>query len=187
MLIERLDIPDVLLVTPRRHGDARGYFAEVFRADRLGEFADQLEFVQDNESRSAEAGTLRGLHFQSEPFAQAKLVRVVRGSVFDVAVDIRQGSPTFGRHVARTLSAESGTQLFIPSGFAHGLCTLEPDTVVTYKVSAYYSGDNDKGLAWDDPALGITWPVAADKVILSAKDRTHPRLQDLPAYFTYRS
>ncbi len=183
MRIERLEIPDVIALTPKRFGDERGYFSEVFRLDVLAEAAPSLMFVQDNQSGSAQVGTVRGLHFQAPPFAQAKLVRVLRGAVLDVAVDLRRGSSTFGRHVHHVLSAENGEQLLVPAGFAHGFCTLAPDTEVIYKVSTYYNAAADKGLAWDDPALGIPWPVPADKAVLSAKDRTHPKLADLPAYF----
>lgn len=186
MRIEPLAIPGVLAINPKRFGDERGYFCEVFRADMLAVHAPGLSFVQDNQSGSAAAGTVRGLHFQTAPFAQAKLVRCLKGAVFDVAVDIRRGSPNFGKHVTHLLSAENGTQLLIPEGFAHGFCTIAPDCEVHYKVSAYYSAAHDKGLAWDDPELAITWPVLAEKAVLSAKDRTHPRLADLPAYFTYR-
>ena len=185
MRIESQAIPDVLAITPKRIGDARGYFSEVFRRDVFASHCPGLDFVQDNQSLSAEAGTLRGLHFQSNPFAQAKLIRVLSGAIFDVAVDIRAGSPTYGRHAALRLDAATGTQLLIPAGFAHGFCTLEPDTLIHYKVSAYYSAAHDRGLAFDDPALAIAWPVAPGKAILSGKDRTHPRLAELPAYFSY--
>ena len=183
MRIERLDIPDVIVLTPKRYGDERGYFSEVFRLDGLADCAPGLAFVQDNQSGSALAGTVRGMHFQAPPFAQAKLVRVLRGAVLDVAVDLRRGSKTYGQSVHRVLSAENGAQLLVPAGFAHGFCTLTPDAEVLYKVSAYYNAASDQGLAWDDPALGIAWPVTAQKAVLSAKDRTHPRLADLPAYF----
>ncbi len=183
MQIERLDIPDVIVITPKRFGDDRGYFSEVFRADVLATVAPGLTFVQDNQSGSAQVGTVRGLHFQANPHAQAKLVRVLRGAIFDVAVDLRRSSPTYGRHVHRMLSAANGEQLLVPAGFAHGFCTLAPDTDVTYKVSAYYNAAADKGLAWDDPALGIPWPVLTEKAVLSAKDKLHPKLADLPAYF----
>ncbi|WP_422732923.1 dTDP-4-dehydrorhamnose 3,5-epimerase [Microbaculum marinum] len=142
-------------------------------------------FVQDNHSLSGQAGVIRGLHFQAPPHAQGKLVRVSRGAILDVAVDIRTGSPTYGRHVARELSAENWLQLWVPPGFAHGFCTLVPDTEVQYKVTAYYAPDHDHGLAFDDPALGIDWPVDAADAILSDKDRRHPALSDLPAHFSY--
>ena len=187
MRIEPQAIPEVLAITPKRIGDARGYFSEIYRKDVFERHCPGIDFVQDNQSLSADAGTLRGLHFQTAPFAQAKLVRVLSGAILDVAVDIRRGSPTYGRHVALRLDAEAGTQLFIPAGFAHGFCTLEPATLVHYKVNSYYSAANDKGLAFDDPALAVPWPVAPGKAVLSAKDRTHPRLADFPAYFSYSS
>ncbi|WP_436643541.1 dTDP-4-dehydrorhamnose 3,5-epimerase [Microbaculum sp. FT89] len=186
MLVEPCEIPDILRITPKKHGDHRGFFSETWNRHAIVEatgIAD--EFVQDNHSLSAETGVIRGLHFQSPPYAQGKLVRVSRGAVFDVAVDIRVGSPTYGRHVAAELSAENWCQLWIPPGFAHGFCTLEPDTEVQYKVTGYYAPDNDHGLAFDDPALAIAWPVEAAGAILSDKDRHHPRLKDLPAYFRY--
>jgi dTDP-4-dehydrorhamnose 3,5-epimerase len=181
--IERLAISDVIILTPKRFGDDRGYFTEVFRMDVMAEAAPGVSFVQDNQSGSAQVGTVRGLHFQTPPYAQAKLVRVLRGAILDVAVDLRRGSPSYGRHVHRMLSAANGEQMLVPAGFAHGFCTLAPDTEVTYKVNAYYNAASDKGLAWDDPALGIAWPVLVDKAVLSAKDRVHPKLADLPAYF----
>lgn len=144
------------------------------------------QFVQDNQSLSREKGVIRGLHYQVEPRAQGKLVRVVRGAIFDVAVDIRQGSPHFGRHVAVTLSAENWSQLWIPVGFAHGFCTLEPDTEVIYKVTDYYAPECDRGIAFDDPALGIAWPVPAGAATLSDKDRKNPTLAELGQQFLYR-
>jgi dTDP-4-dehydrorhamnose 3,5-epimerase len=176
-------IPDVTIVTPKRVGDHRGFFAETYNRQRFADIGIDTEFVQDNHSLSAMVGTVRGLHFQSEPFAQAKLVRVVRGRILDVVVDIRRSSPTYGKHVAVELSAESGRQLYIPAGFAHGFCTLEPNSETEYKVSAYYSAAHDHGLLWKDPALGIAWPVDPAEAILSDKDRSHPRMADLPAYF----
>jgi dTDP-4-dehydrorhamnose 3,5-epimerase len=174
-----------ILTTPDRHQDQRGYFAETFRADVLAARIGRFEFVQDNESLSVHAGTIRGLHFQSDPFAQGKLVRCTAGALLDVAVDIRHGSPTYGKCVAAELSAANGQQLWVPRGFAHGFCTLRPDTVISYKVTAYYSAEHDKGVACDDPAIGIDWPDCADPETLSAKDRIQPKLAELPAYFTY--
>jgi dTDP-4-dehydrorhamnose 3,5-epimerase len=145
------------------------------------------EFVQENHSLSRAAGTIRGLHFQIGAAAQAKLVRCSRGAIFDVAVDIRHGSPTFGRHVANILSAENWQQLYIPAGFAHGYCTLEPDSEVVYKVTSYYDAAAERGLAWDDPALDIAWPVDRNTFNLSERDRSQPRLADLPHYFTFAS
>jgi len=183
MQIEPQEIADVLLVVPERRGDERGFLSEVFNARRLAEAGIDADFVQDNHSLSAVKGTVRGLHFQVPPFEQAKLVRVVRGAILDVAVDLRHGSPTFGRHVAVELSAANWRQLFVPRGFAHGFCTLERDTEVLYKVDAYYSPEHDKGVHWRDPEIAIDWPVAEDAAVLSAKDRVQPLLRELPAWF----
>jgi dTDP-4-dehydrorhamnose 3,5-epimerase len=177
------DIAAVQVLTPRRFADDRGFFSEVYNRARFAAAGIDLVFVQDNHSLSRPAGTIRGLHFQSPPFAQDKLIRVVRGRILDVAVDIRRSSPTYGHHVAVELSAENWRQLFVPAGFAHGFCTLDADTEVIYKVSAPYAPDHDCGLAWDDPALAIAWPVAGDAAILSDKDRRHPTLAELPPYF----
>ncbi len=185
--ITPLAIPGVLLLKPPRFGDDRGYFSETFHLERFAEAGIADRFVQDNESLSRPIGTVRGLHFQIPPFAQAKLVRVVQGAVFDVAVDIRRGSPTFGQHVTAELTAEEGHQLFIPTGFAHGFCTLIENTTISYKVSAYYSRDHDQGLAWDDPDLGVGWPVTAEKALLSEKDRVQPRLRDFLSPFGYNN
>ncbi|WP_411033087.1 dTDP-4-dehydrorhamnose 3,5-epimerase [Shinella sp. BYT-45] len=185
MFFEKTIVPDVILITPKKFGDARGYFMETFRQALFAEHVGPFEFVQDNQSLSAEAGTVRGLHFQLEPKAQGKLVRCIAGALLDVAVDIRKGSPTFGKHVAVELTAENGRQLWVPPGFAHGFCTLAPHTEISYKVTDYYSAEHDRGLRWDDPALGIDWPVAAGKAILSEKDRHQPVLTDLGTVFTY--
>lgn len=171
-------LPDVKLLKPKRFGDQRGFFSEVYNKRALAEAGVELDFVQDNHSLSGKAGTVRGLHFQTAPFAQDKLVRVTRGRILDVAVDLRRSSPTFGRHVAVELSAENWLQLLVPVGFAHGFCTLEDDTEVMYKVTNYYSGAHDKGIAWDDPALGIVWPVSAGQATLSEKDRQLPPLSE---------
>ncbi len=181
MDVSPTEIPDVKLLRPARHGDERGFFSETFRA----EWHPAEVFVQDNHSLSATRGTVRGLHFQIGDAAQVKLVRVPRGAVLDVAVDLRVGSPTFGRSVSRTLSAENWEQLWIPVGFAHGFCTLEPDTEVLYKVSAYYSPELERGLAWDDPALGIDWPDFAGAVV-SERDSRWPGLADSPEYFSFK-
>jgi dTDP-4-dehydrorhamnose 3,5-epimerase len=173
----------VKIVRPKRFGDDRGFFSEVFRRDVMVQASLPTEWVQDNHSLSAAAGTVRGLHFQIDPFAQNKLIRVVRGRILDVAVDLRRSSSTFGQHVAVELSAENWQQLFVPIGFAHGFCTLERDSEVLYKVSAFYSGQHDRCLAWDDPDLGICWPVSSEAAVLSDKDRRQPRLVDLPHYF----
>src|SRR5207244_6955449 len=155
MQVAETEIADVKLIKPVRHVDSRGFFSEVFKENVLREHGIDVHFVQDNHSLSASKGVVRGLHFQIPPFAQAKLLRVTAGSILDVAVDIRWGSPSFGRHVAVVLSAAEGNQISIPEGFAHGYCTLEPDTEVVYKVSAYYSLDHDRGLLCDEPALEI--------------------------------
>jgi len=176
-------IPDVKLVRPQRFEDRRGFFVETYNRRRFAAVGIDEEFVQDNHSLSTAAGTVRGLHFQSNPYAQAKLIRVARGRILDIAVDLRRSSPTYGKHVAVELSAENGYQLYVPIGFAHGFCTLEPDTEVLYKVSAYYSAVHDRGVAFDDPALGILWPVDPYQAFLSDKDRRHPRLAELPSYF----
>ena len=176
-------IEAVKIITPRSFQDSRGVFCETYNRQRYFEHGVELDFVQDNQSSSAETGTIRGLHFQSNPAAQDKLVRVLRGSIFDVAVDLRRTSPTYGKWVAEELSADNGKQLLVPIGFAHGFCTLEPDTHVLYKVTAYYSPANDLGIAWDDPDLAIDWPIPPGKAILSDKDTRHPRLNSLPTYF----
>ena len=173
-----LAIPDVRLLKPRRFGDSRGWFAETWSRRSL-----DVAFCQDNMSRSAEVGTVRGLHFQKPPHAQAKLVMVLKGRILDVAVDIRKSSPTFGRHVAVELSATEGNQLFVPQGFAHGFCTLEPNTEIAYKVTSFYAPAHDCGLLWSDPALDISWPVDRDAAVLSEKDTRYPRLADLEQTF----
>lgn len=183
MKIERLSIPDVVVITPTIHRDDRGFFSEVFKDRDLAEAGIGLTFVQDNHALSRDKGVLRGLHFQLPPMAQDKLVRCTRGAILDIAVDIRRSSPTFGKHVWAVISAENWRQILVPKGFAHGYLTLEPDTEVIYKVTAYYSPAHDKGIAYDDPAIGIDWgPVAAD-AILSAKDKMQPRLADAPQLF----
>jgi dTDP-4-dehydrorhamnose 3,5-epimerase len=178
-------IPEVKEIRVVRHRDARGFFSEIFRENLLREHGICVPFVQENHSLSVERGVVRGLHFQIPPAGQAKLVRAAAGSLLDVAVDIRRGSPTFGRHVAVVLSAGEGNQLFVPEGFAHGFCTLEPNTELVYKVSRYYSAEHDRGIAWNDPAIGIDWPVAEMEAVLSDKDRRAPLLADLPAHFTH--
>ena len=174
MQVETLAIPEVKVLIPKKFGDRRGFFSEVYSARTLAEAGIDAAFVQDNHSFSALAGTVRGLHFQTPPRAQDKLVRVVRGSVFDVAVDLRRSSPTYGRHVSAVLSATAWNQILIPVGFAHGFMTLEPDTEVLYKVSDYYAPGNDAGLLWSDPGLGIRWPRPESEAALSDKDRTLP-------------
>ena len=183
MYTDCLHISGVKILTPTKHGDHRGFFSEVYNKRALAEAGIEIDFVQDNHSFSVDKGTVRGLHFQTPPFAQDKLVRVVRGSVFDVAVDLRRSSPTYGRHVNVVLSAEAWNQVLVPVGFAHGFMTLDPDTEVVYKVSDYYSPDHDKGLLWNDPALGIRWPLPEREAVVSDKDRGHPRLGEFTTPF----
>ena len=179
MKIERLAIPDVVLITPKNFRDERGFFSETWNERTLSAAGFDLRFVQDNHALSRTEGTVRGLHFQTPPKAQDKLIRCTRGSILDVAVDIRRSSKTFGQHVAIVLSAENWSQLLVPKGFAHGYATLEPDTEVIYKVSDYYSPAHDKGLAWDDPELAIAWGIARAQAVLSDKDKMQPRLAEL--------
>lgn len=179
MEVVSLAIPDVKIIKPKKFGDHRGFFSETYSRKAFEAAGLDLDFVQDNQSLSAEVGTIRGLHFQTPPFAQDKLLRVVRGAVFDVAVDLRKESPTFGRHVSAVISADEWNQILVPIGFAHGFCTLEPNTEVIYKVTNYYAPANDKGLLWNDPDLGIQWPDAAKEPKLSDKDKIQPRLKDL--------
>jgi dTDP-4-dehydrorhamnose 3,5-epimerase len=185
MRITPTELEDVKLIAPVRHEDARGFFVETYNWDSWSARGITTRFVQDNHSLSRLKGTIRGLHFQTPPFAQDKLVRVVRGSIIDVAVDIRQGSPTYGRHVAVTLTADDPTQILVPIGFAHGYCTLEPDTEVVYKVSNVYSPTNDRGLRWNDPALAIRWPVGAGEALVSDKDARAPLLAELEPAFVH--
>lgn len=186
MHIERFAIPGLLLLIPKKHGDQRGFFSETFRVDLFSNVVKgPVSFVQDNHVYSAQKGVLRGLHFQLPPHAQGKLVRCSRGSIFDVGVDIRVGSPTFGHHAGVELSATNWKQLWIPPGFAHGYITLEDHSEVIYKVTDYYAPECDRGIAWDDPSLNINWRLPHAEVILSEKDRKQPRLIDLPPAFHY--
>ena len=185
MKLNRLAISDVVEITPVRHADNRGYFSETFRSDWFAEHVADIAFVQENQSLSRDVGVIRGLHFQAPAAAQDKLVRCIAGAIFDVAVDIRRGSPSYGKWVAATLTSDEGNQLWVPKGFLHGFCTLQPDTIVSYKVTDYYNRDADKGVAWDDAEIGIDWPDVANAELLSPKDRQQPRLTDLPAYFDY--
>lgn len=184
-MFQRLAIPEVFVYTPKRFSDGRGYFSETFNRAVMEPMTGPVVWVQDNHSRSEPAGTVRGLHFQMSPFAQDKLVRCIAGSILDVAVDIRHGSPTFGKHVSAKLTAAGGEQVYVPKGFAHGFVTLEPGCEVAYKVTNYYSGPHDRGIRWNDPALGIDWGVEAAKTVQSAKDAGAPLLAEIPAYFRF--
>jgi dTDP-4-dehydrorhamnose 3,5-epimerase len=185
MDVFELAIEPVVLLKPKRFADTRGYFSEIYNRRLLNELGRGLNFVQDNLSCSRERGTVRGLHFQIRPFEQTKMVSVLKGSILDVVVDIRVGSPTFGRHVSAELSSEDGLQLLVPPGFAHGFCTLLPDTLVHYKVDGYYDSEHDMGLRWNDPALAIAWPIAETEAQLSDRDQIQPLLAELPPYFHF--
>ncbi len=187
LTVKLTDISDVVLLTPRRFGDHRGWFSETYSTRSFAEALGNVVFVQDNQAFSAARGTLRGLHFQRPPASQAKLLRVLRGSIFDVAVDLRAGSPTYGCWVGETLTAEGGEQLFVPRGFAHGYCTLEPDTEVAYKVDGFYAPECDAGLAWNDPSIGILWPITPDEAVLSDKDKKLPAFKGFVSPFRYGS
>jgi dTDP-4-dehydrorhamnose 3,5-epimerase len=185
MDVQATSIPEVKIITPRKFGDSRGFFSETYNQRAFHAAGITDVWIQDNHSLSGPKGTVRGLHFQTAPFAQAKLVRVTRGSILDVAVDIRRGAPTYGRHVACEISAEKWNQIYVPTGFAHGFCTLSDDTEVIYKVTALYSREHEFGILWNDPALGIDWPVKAGDALLSEKDKVLPTFADHPAHFTY--
>lgn len=186
MEIKALDLPGVVLLRPRRFADARGHFVETYNEKAFAAAGIAARFVQDNQSYSANRGTVRGLHFQLPPAVQSKLVRVLQGSVYDVAVDLRAGSPTYGQWRGETLTADKGEQFFVPGGFAHAFCTLEPGTVVAYKVDDFYAPACDSGLIWNDPDLAIDWPVAPDEVVLSDKDLKLGRFADFVSPFTYQ-
>lgn len=178
-------ISDVILVEPAVHGDQRGYFSETYRQELLEQaVGHSVHFVQDNESRSSK-GVLRGLHFQLPPYAQGKLVRVLEGEVLDVVVDIRHGSPTYGQHVSVALSAENRRQLWVPRGFAHGFVVLSGYATFSYKVDNYYSPEHDRGIAFNDPDIGIEWKLSSEKLELSDKDQRQPLLKELPLFFEY--
>lgn len=185
MRVTSLSIPEVKILEPERFGDERGFLSETYSRRTLARWGIELDFVQDNHSMSGPEGTIRGLHYQSPPFAQDKLVRVVRGSILDVAVDLRVGSPTFGRHVTAVISAKAWNQILVPVGFAHGFCTLEPNTEIVYKLTNYYSPEHDHGVLWNDPDLGIEWPVPEGAAVLSARDRSLPRLREIVSPFSY--
>ena len=181
--IQPFPIDGIKLIRPRRIADARGYFAATYVRSEFVAAGIDHEFVQDNESRSRTTGTIRGLHFQIRPFAQTKLVRVLRGRILDAVVDLRRSSPSYGKHLAIELSEAAGEQLLVPAGFAHGFCTLEPETMVLYKVDNVYSAEHDRGVYWADASLGIEWPVAAADAVVSERDRGLPKFRELPAYF----
>lgn len=183
MNVEPTALPDVKIITPTKHGDHRGFFSETYHKQHLAEAGVELDFVQDNHSLSAKPGVLRGLHYQIPPKAQAKLVRVLRGAILDVAVDIRRGSATFGQHVTARVSAENWQQILIPVGFAHGFLTLEPDTEVLYKVTEFYAPEHERGIMWNDPALRIDWGIAPDNVTLSERDTRQPPLTEATDLF----
>jgi dTDP-4-dehydrorhamnose 3,5-epimerase len=187
MQIQRFAIRDLLLIRPVKHSDTRGFFSEVYRDDILSAQGINSHFVQDNHVYSEKRGVLRGLHFQTPPNAQGKLVRCIRGAILDVAVDIRVGSPSFGHHVAVELSARNWQQLWVPPGFAHGYVTLEIDCEVMYKVTQYWNSDSERGIAWDDPSLAIDWRIAASALTIADKDRRNPRLFAIEPVFRYQA
>ena len=184
MEFRTFEIEGPLEVVPRKLEDERGYFSEIFRLAVFVERAGPVEFVQENQSLSVRTGTIRGIHFQLHPAAQGKLVRCLAGSVLDVAVDLRRNSRTYGHSISAVLTPHDNNQLWIPVGFGHAFCTLQPNSVISYRVTNYYSPQYDKGVAWDDPEIGIEWPDLADPATLSAKDRVQPSLSELPPYFT---
>jgi len=186
MEFRRFDVEGPFEIVPDRIDDERGYFSEIFRLSDFSRQGGPADFVQDNQSLSVRVGTIRGLHFQAPPAAQGKLVRCLAGRLFDVAVDLRSDSPTYGKWLSVMLSTQENNQLWIPVGFAHGFCTLEPNSVISYRVTSYYSPENDKGVAWNDPDIGVDWPDIADPETLSAKDREQPSLAELPAYFSMK-
>ena len=185
MQIERFTIDDIFVVTPLKRIDHRGFFSETYRSEALRAHGVTADFIQENHVYSAERGVLRGLHFQIPPRAQGKLVRCIRGAILDVAVDIRKHSPTYSRHVALELSAANWKQLWVPPGFAHGYITLEPDCEVIYKVTDYWAPESERGIAWNDPGLGIDWRYSASDIIIADKDRSHPCLADVDPVFHY--
>ncbi|NVJ71003.1 MAG: dTDP-4-dehydrorhamnose 3,5-epimerase [Alphaproteobacteria bacterium] len=185
MIVEEFPIQGLYAFTPKKFGDDRGFFSETFNGKAFAEVVPDVTFVQDNHSLSRDVGVLRGLHFQTPPHAQGKLVRVTRGRVLDVAVDLRKGSPTYGQHASVELSADNWKQLWVPPGFAHGFCTLEPDTEFLYKVTDYYAPECDSGIAFDDPDLGIDWPFSRSEAILSGKDTELQSFRDFVSPFTY--
>jgi len=185
MQISRTKIPDVLVVEPKKFEDPRGFFSEVYKDGMFDDYGFTDSFIQDNHAFSMDKGVLRGLHFQSPPFAQDKLVRVTRGAIWDVVVDIRHGSPTYGQWIGEELSEENWKQIFVPKGFAHGYVTLRENTEVLYKVTNKYAPENDHGIMWDDPKLAIDWRLDGAEPILSEKDKNHPNLDEQDKFFEY--
>ena len=185
MRIKTTEIPEIIILKPQKHEDERGFFSETYNFSELHRYGIKMVFIQDNQSLSKKSGTLRGLHYQSPPFAQDKLVRVIRGSILDVALDIRRGSPTFGCHIAEIISAKTWNQILVPKGFAHGFLTLEDNTEVIYKVSDYYAPDYDLGVKWDDPDLEIDWGIDSTNVIISQNDLKQPLFSDIKSPFHY--
>ena len=181
MQLKTFDISGPVLILPKKLGDSRGYFMEAFKDNWFRENVADIGFVQDNQSLSAQVGTVRGLHYQEAPMGQGKLVRCLKGAIFDVAVDVRPGSATFGKWIGETLTAEGAEQLWVPEGFLHGFCTIRPDTEVFYKVTNPYSPAHDRGIAWNDPDIGVEWPISASEAILSDKDKLLPPLRSLVA------
>lgn len=186
-MFEPLDLPGLVLVRPSRFSDARGYFVQTYVASTYRAGGIDVEFVQDNQSYSKDRGVVRGLHFQAPPYGQAKLVRCSVGAILDIAVDVRRGSPTYGQHISVELSAANGHQLYMEEGFAHGFCTLTDETLIEYKVSSVYAPDSEGGIAWDDEALGIDWPVETGTAHLSKKDKALPPLSALDTPFSWSS
>jgi dTDP-4-dehydrorhamnose 3,5-epimerase len=183
IVVSDLPISGLKIIKTKKFGDHRGFFSETYNKQDFAEAGLMFDFVQDNHSLSVDKGTVRGLHFQIPPFAQDKLVRIVRGRILDVAVDLRRSSPTFGQYASVEVSADEWNQILVPAGFAHGICTLEPNTEIIYKVTNYYSAPHDRGLMWNDPDLHIAWPIGAEDAVLSDKDRKQPRLRELTFLF----
>ena len=185
MKVETFPISGVLLVTPPRFADSRGYFVETYSQRGFAAIGIDMTFRQDNQSLSTQRGTIRGLHFQLAPEPQSKLVRVLTGSVFDAAIDLREGSATYGKWCGATLTAARGETMFVPKGFAHGFCTLEPDTIIAYKVDGFYNKAAERGIRWDDPDIAVEWPLPADEIVVSERDAAMPYLRDAATPFRF--
>jgi dTDP-4-dehydrorhamnose 3,5-epimerase len=186
MEVRTFDLIGPVEIRPRILSDDRGYFAEIFRANVFAQHVPDVKFVQENQSLNVRSGTIRGIHFQSPPAGQGKLVRCLAGKLFDLIVDLRRDSVSYGQSLAVILSAAENNQLWVPVGFGHAFCTLEPNSIVSYRVTSYYSPEHDKGVAWDDPDIAVSWPDVADPTTLSTKDRSQPSLAELPAYFSMK-